>query len=151
MISKILVAVSFALFLGTAAYAGQVYKWSDEGRIIYSQTPPAPGVEFEVVYQDETGANTSVAKVDGAASNSGDNFEKRREERLQKKTDKQVQEESNKIKAENCAIATQNMQSLTSRGQVTVKDGDIYRKLSEEERQAKIQETQEQVSEYCDS
>ncbi|NNC66731.1 MAG: DUF4124 domain-containing protein [Gammaproteobacteria bacterium] len=151
MISKILIAVSFALFLGTAAYAGQVYKWSDEGRIIYSQTPPAPGVEFEVVFQDETGANTSVAKVDGAASNSGDSFEKRREERLQKKTDKQVQEESNKIKAENCAIATQNMQSLTSRGQVTVKDGDIYRKLSEEERQAKIQETQEQVSEYCDS
>jgi hypothetical protein len=30
-----------------------------------------------------------------------------------------------------------------------VKDGDIYRKLSEDERQGKIQETQEQVSEFC--
>ena len=41
------------------------------------------------------------------------------------------------------------MESLTSRGQVTVKDGDVYRKLSEEERQAKIEETEEQVKEFC--
>ncbi|MFK7815870.1 MAG: DUF4124 domain-containing protein [Gammaproteobacteria bacterium] len=146
MISKSLFAVCLALSLVTLAYAGPVYKWSDEGRVIYSQTPPAPGVEFEVVYQDETGANTSVAK---AETSSSDDFDKRREERIEKKNDKQVQQESNKIKAENCTIASKNMESLTSRGQVTVKDGDIYRKLSEEERQAKIQETKEQVSEYC--
>ena len=41
------------------------------------------------------------------------------------------------------------MQSLSSRGQVTVKDGDIYRKLSEEERQSKIQEAQSNIKEYC--
>jgi hypothetical protein len=151
MISKALIIISVACLLASNAFAGPVYKWSEEGRVIYSQTPPAPGIEFEVVYQDETGANTSVAKVDKDTTNSSDSFEKRREERLQKKTDKQVEEESNKIKAENCAIATKNMESLTSRGQVTVKDGDIYRKLSEEERQAKIQETQEQVSEFCKS
>jgi hypothetical protein len=151
MISKTFIIISIACLLATTALAGPVYKWNEEGRVIYSQTPPAPGIEFEVVFQDETGANTSVAKVDKGTSDSGDSFEKRREERLQKKTDKQVEEESNKIKAENCAIATKNMESLTSRGQVTVKDGDIYRKLSEEERQAKIQETQEQVSEFCNS
>lgn len=151
MISKAFIIFSIAYLLVTTALAGPVYKWSEEGRVIYSQTPPAPGIEFEVVYQDETGTNTSVAKVDKDTSNTGDSFEKRREERIQKKTDKQVEEESNKIKAENCAIATKNMESLTSRGQVTVKDGDIYRKLSEEERQAKIQETQDQVSEFCKS
>ncbi len=149
MVPNILVAACLALIISSTAYAGPVYKWSDEGRVIYSQTPPAPGIEFEVVYQDSTGANTSVAKAEATSSNSDDDFEKRREDRLQKKSDKQVQEESNKIKVENCAIATKNMESLTSRGQVTVKDGDIYRKLSEEERQTKIQETQEQVSEYC--
>lgn len=146
MISKTLFAICLSLSLITLAHAGPVYKWNDEGRVIYSQTPPAPGIEFEVVYQDETGANTSVAKANTDAS---DDFDKRREERIEKKNDKKIQEESNKIKAENCAIASKNMESLTSRGQVTVKDGDIYRKLTEEERQAKIQETQEQVSEYC--
>ncbi len=146
MISKILYTVCLALSLVTLAHAGPVYKWNDEGRVIYSQTPPAPGIEYEVVYQDESGSNTSVAK---AETSSSDDFDKRREERIEKKNDKKVQQESDKIKAENCAIASKNMESLTSRGQVTVKDGDIYRKLSEEERQTKIQETQEQVSEYC--
>jgi hypothetical protein len=150
MISKTFFAAvlsgCLALSLATLVHAGPVYKWSDEGRVIYSQTPPAPGIEFEVVYQDETGTNTSVAK---AETNSSDDFDKRREERIEKKNDKQVQEESNKIKAENCAIATKNMESLTSRGQVTIKDGDTYRRLSEEERQSKIQQTQDQVSEYC--
>jgi len=151
MVSKILITVSLALILATAANAGNVYKWSDQGRVIYSQTPPASGIEFEIVFQNKIGSKTSVAKVDANSPNSSSNFEERREQRKQSENDKKVMEESNKIKAENCAIAKKNMQSLTSRGQVTVKDGDIYRKLSEEDRQAKIQETQEQVSEYCSS
>ena len=151
MIKKTLIATSIALLLCAVAHAGPVYKWNEQGRVIYSQTPPAPGIEFEIVFQDETGANTSVAKVDASNSNSASSFEERREQRKQSESDKKVMEESNKIKAENCAIATKNMESLSSRGQVTIKDGDIYRKLSEEERQAKIQETQDQVSEYCDS
>lgn len=146
MISKTFLTICLALFLATAAQAAPVYKWSEEGRVIYSQTPPPPGITFEVVYQDDQGVkDTAVAKAD---SNS-DSFEERREQRKQGEADKKVMEESNKIKAENCAIATKNMESLTSRGQVTVKDGDVYRKLSEDERQAKISETKEQVSEYC--
>lgn len=152
MLSKILATLFIALIISTTAFAGPVYKWTDQGRVIYSQTPPKPGVEFEIVFQDELGVKkTSVAKADSSASNSGSSFEERREERKKSEADKKVQEESNKIKAENCAIATQNMQSLISRGQVTIKDGDIYRKLSEDERQAKIDETKSQVSEYCDS
>ncbi len=151
MISKILIPVSFALILATAAHSGNVYKWSDQGKVIYSQTPPASDIEFEIVFQDKLGSKTSAAKVDANSSNSSNSFEERREQRKHNENNKKVMEESNKIKAENCAIAQKNMQSLTSRGQVTVKDGDIYRKLSEEERQTKIQETQEQVSEYCSS
>jgi len=148
MTSKLFITISIALLLGTAVHAAPVYKWSEEGRVIYSQTPPKAGVEFEVVYQDDQGVNkkTAVAKADG---DSGSTFDERREERKQSEADKKVLAESNKIKAENCAIATQNMESLTSRGQVTVKDGDIYRKLTEEERQSRITETKEQVSEYC--
>ncbi len=147
MIAKTLFTISFSLLLVTAAYAGPVYKWNEDGRVIYSQTPPASGVKFEIVFEENIGKSTSVAKADPSDSDS--TFEERREQRKQTEADKKVQEESNRIKAENCAIATKNMESLTSRGQVTVKDGDIYRKLTEEERQAKIQETKEQVSEFC--
>jgi hypothetical protein len=150
MITKILFAVSIALLFSTVANAGPVYKWYDEGQVIYSQTPPTPGIKFEVVFQDEPGVNkkTTVAKTESSGDGT---FEERREQRRQSENNKKVMQESNKIKTENCGIATKNMESLTSRGQVTVKDGDIYRKLSEEERQAKIQETQEQVSEFCKS
>ena len=148
MIAKTLITICFTFLLLAAAHAGPVYKWTEEGRIIYSQTPPAPGVPFEVVFEEEIG-KTSVATANSGSSSSSSTFEERREQRKQKELDKEVLEESNKIKAENCAIATKNMESLTSRGQVTVKDGDVYRKLSEEERQAKIEETEEQVKEFC--
>ncbi|MEM7402144.1 MAG: DUF4124 domain-containing protein [Pseudomonadota bacterium] len=150
MIAKILISLSLTLLLCTAALAGPVYKWTEDGRIIYSQTPPPPGIEFEVVFEEDIGKkSTSVAKVDSDSSGGTSTFEERRDARKQNEAEKKVLEESNKIKAENCAIATKNMESLTSRGQVTIKDGDIYRKLTEEERQSKINETKEQVSEFC--
>ena len=147
MIIKTLTSTLFALILCTAAYAATVYKWSEDGRTIYSQTPPPPGVEFEIVIEKDIGKTTSVAKA--APSSTGSTFEERREQRLQKKNEQEVLEESNRIKQENCAIAQRNMQSLSSRGQVTIKEGDIYRKLTEEERQGRIQETQSQIEEFC--
>ena len=149
MALKIHALIFLALFLCSAAYATTVYKWNEDGKIIYSQTPPPPGVEFEVVIEKEIGKSTNVATAE--SSSSGSTFEERQEQRQQEKTQKELIEESNRIKQENCAIAKQNMESLTSRGQVTLKDGDIYRKLTEEERQAKIQETQTQMDEFCQS
>lgn len=147
MITKTLTGILFALILCATAYAASVYKWNEDGRTIYSQTPPPPGVEFEIVIEKDIGKSASVAKAE--PSSSGSTFEERREQRLQKKNEQEVLEESNRIKQENCAIAQRNMQSLSSRGQVTIKEGDIYRKLTEEERQGRIQETQSQIEEYC--
>ncbi len=144
MITKILYTVAFTFFICTAGLAGTVYKWNEDGKTIYSQTPPPPGVKFEIVIEEDLGKTTAVAKVD---SNPG--FDERQEQRKQDQINNKVLEESNRIKKENCDIARNNMQSLKSRGQVTIKEGDIYRKLTEEERQAKIQETQELVDEFC--
>ena len=149
MALKIYVLTFLALLLCSAAYATTVYKWNEDGKIIYSQTPPPPGVEFEVIIEEDIGKTTNVATAGSASS--GSTFEERQEQRQQEKTQKQLIEESNRIKQENCAIAKQNMESLTSRGQVTLKDGDLYRKLTEEERQEKIKETQAQVDEFCQS
>ena len=147
MISKTLIATFLALAVCMVADAATVYKWNENGKIIYSQTPPPPGIKFEVVISEDVGKSTSVAKAEPKYSNSS--FEERRDARLQKKQEKEVLEESNRIKQENCKIAQNNMQSLTSRGQVTIKDGDIYRKLSEDERQGRIEDTQSQIEEFC--
>lgn len=148
MIIKTLASTCLALLVCAVAYATTVYKWNEDGKTIYSQTPPPPGVEFEIVIKKDIGKTTSVAK---AKNSSGSTFEQRREERQQKKSEKEVLEESNRIKQENCAIAQRNKESLSSRGQVTIKEGDVYRKLTEEERQGRIQETQSQIEEFCQS
>ena len=147
MILKTLIAMILTLVVCAQIHATTVYKWDEDGKTIYSQTPPPPGVKFEIIVEEDIGKSTSVAKAGPSYSDS--TFEERREERLQKQQEKEVLEESNRIKQENCAIAQKNLQSLSSRGQVTIKDGDIYRKLSEEERQGKIQETQAQIEEFC--
>lgn len=147
MIKKILIFVLFALILSTTVSSATVYKWQEDGRMVYSQTPPPPGVEYEIVINKNIGNTSDIAKVNSNKSDT--TLDERQNQRKQEKTQKKLLEESNRIKQENCAIAKQNMESLTSRGQVTLKDGDIYRKLTEEERQAKIQETQVQLDEFC--
>ena len=45
--------------------------------------------------------------------------------------------------------AKNNLTSLTSHGQVTIKEGELYRKLTEEERQERIQTANANIEEYC--
>ncbi len=121
MITKTLIVTSLTLAICLVVNAGSVYKWDEDGRTIYSQTPPPPGVKFEIIVEENIGKSTAVAKAKSSSPTSSSTFEERRQERLQKQQEKEVLEESNRIKQENCKIAENNMRSLTSRGQVTVK------------------------------
>ncbi len=150
MIIKTLVVTIFTILLCTSVHADTVFKWNENGKIIYSQTPPPPGVKYEVIVENKKSSTKSDTKVANTSSSS-EQLKNSREEREKKKTEKQVLAESNQIKDENCGIAKKNMESLTSHGQVTVKEGDIYRKLSEEERQSRIQDTEAQMKEFCQS
>ena len=148
MIIKTLASTCLALLICVVAHATTVYKWDDaEGKTIYIQTPPPAGTKFEIMDEKITGSARSVAKAQSGSAQS--TLEQRREERIQDKTEREVIEESNRIKQENCTLAKKNLDSLTSRGQVTLKYGDVYRKLTEEERQAKTQETKSLVEEFC--
>lgn len=142
------ISVVLATCLSSAAVADVVYKWTDtDGRTIYSQTPPPAGIDYVVVEQKyatpvtENSGSTSKSlstSSSPSADNTGDS-----------KTEKERVAESENIKAENCEKARKNLTSLTSRGQVTIKEGDLYRKLTEEERQEKITENQQMVDEFC--
>ena len=144
--------IFFSLLIGmlaaTSAFAGTVYKWQDGNRTVYSQTPPPPGVKFEIVEEkrptvDHTAAVDRTQNYEQALS-------ERQEERAQQKTERERVAESNKIKEENCQIARDNLASLTSRGQVTIKEGELYRKLTEEERQQRIKTAEQGITEFCD-
>ena len=141
-----LAIVSVLLFSAVNA-ASTAYKWVDAtGKTIYSQTPPPVGVPYQIVTQPDA---QSSSLTNNSASNLQDKVAKAQEARSQKKEEQQRLAESEQIKKENCNQANTNLTALTSRGQVTIKEGDLYRKLTEEERQAKIAEAQSQISEFC--
>ena len=142
----ITLAIMSLLLLSTVDAASTAYKWVDgTGKTIYSQTPPPVGVPFEIVEQPDA-ASTSLTKN---SSSLQDQVAKAQEARQEKKAEQQRIAESDQIKKENCAQANTNLTSLTSRGQVTIKEGDLYRKLSEEERQERIEDAKSQISEFC--
>ena len=134
------------LLISSSVFAG-VYKWTaSDGEVIYSQTPPPYGTSYEYV------EDPAVPTKASSRQNLGDmqkQLGKAKAERDQQVLDQKRIAESNQVKQENCMQAKQNLSNLTSRGQVTIREGDLYRKLDENERQAMIQETQAAIDEFC--
>lgn len=140
-------AIVTLLLLSTVHAESTAYKWVDgTGKTIYSQTPPPVGVPFVIVEQPDA---QSSSLSNNSTSSLQDQVANARDARSQKKEEKQLLAESEQIKKENCTQAKTNLTSLTSRGQVTIKEGDLYRKLTEEERQSRIGDVKSQISEFC--
>ena len=144
---SIMTASVITLICCAASVSAEAYKWKDaNGNIIYSQTPPPLGTPYELV------DDTSIAATSFGVASNGDLQEKldeSRNARDEKKREEQLVAESKQIKEENCVQAKTNLTALTSRGQVTIKEGDLYRKLSEEERQERIQQANSSIEEFC--
>ena len=145
--SGTIVGIALTSILIATNASAQDYKWtSPTGDTIYSQTPPPIGTPFELV------DDKSIARTNYGVSNTNNlqkNLDNSREAREEKKTEQQQLVESNQIKQENCAQSKTNLTSLTSRGQVTIKEGDLYRKLTEEERQDRIKSANQSIEEFC--
>lgn len=147
-LSRILLISAISL-LSTAPHAlAVVYKWSDSsGNVIYSQMPPPEGTTYEIV------ENRSPGKADAGNPSGTQAIQKRLDESRQARAERKSQQkriaQSNKIKKENCQRANDNLRTLTSHGQVSIKENGLYRKLTEEERQQRIQTTQASIEEFC--
>ena len=112
------------LLISSGSLAG-VYKWTaSDGEVIYSQIPPPYGTSYEYVEDPAVSSKTSSRQSVG-----------------------DIQKQLGKAKANRDQQI--NLSNLTSRGQVTIKEGDLYRKLDENERQSMIKETQAAIDEFC--
>ena len=144
---SIITALVITLICYAASVSAEAYKWKDpNGNIIYSQTPPPLGTPYELVDDTSIAATSFGVASSGDLQNKLDESQKAREA---KKQEEQLLAESKQIKEENCSQAKTNLTALTSRGQVTIKEGDLYRKLSEEERQERIQQANSSIEEFC--
>lgn len=125
-----------------------MYRWVDEqGRVHYGQVPPS-GVQAEQMRRASPPADQ--AAQERLQRETGVREERQQQARSEEET--QAQDEANRrMRQENCERARNNLDALTSRGgRVTLRDGDQYRMLEEEERQTMIERARNQIREFCD-
>jgi hypothetical protein len=135
------------LGLSITPLQAEVYKWQDDsGETHYSQTPP-PGVPASRLRLH--GTPSHAGQPDPRLKESLEAFDKRRQQDQEAGRKRAEAAQQAELRKQNCARARSNLQTLQSHGQIKLKEGDAYRMLSEEERQAKIAEAQQQIDEFC--
>ena len=137
------------LILATAAQAG-IYKWVDEnGQVHYGERPPA-GAEYRTVAPAPPPASSAPEEKQRLEKTQEflDTSRKAREEAKTKAAAEKAEAERRK---KNCAAARKNLEILTyatGRKRIPGPDG-VARKLTEEERQARMAEARKQIEKYC--
>jgi hypothetical protein len=132
----------------SAAFA-EIYKWVDEnGQTHYSQqaprdipatvikTPPPPAIDPNIA-QQQVDALITQQEADEQMS-------------LEQQEQQQIAAEKLATQQSNCKIAQQQLEQYQNNPgrRIMDADGNVTR-LAEEERQQKIQESQENVTKYC--
>ncbi len=144
-----LVCLTFMLSLFATAAFAEIYKWVDEnGQTHYSQqaprdiaatvikTPPPPVIDPDIAQQ----------QVDELIQQQGSEDQMR----LDQQNHQKIAAEKLANQEKNCKIAQQQLQQYQNNPgrRIMDADGNVTR-LTEEDRQQKIQESQENVTKYC--
>ena len=126
-----------------------MYKWvDDEGNVHYSQNPPMDR-DVETIKAPKTpGASTSEGAT-GAESTPGSQQQEGTPPGESAPAQKQTAQMDPKAMQAACEKARSRLQTLTTHPRIRLQEGDSYRIIGEEERQAMIQEANDQISEYC--
>jgi hypothetical protein len=140
------------LLVATASSAADtqaIYKWTnDQGEVQYTQFPP-PGQKAEILHGAQPPAHTSETAGNNLQKQV-EKMEEQEKEQLQGAKDAKQWAEIQKLRRTNCDTAHKNLDSLQRGGNVRYmgSDGKIMR-LTDEERQKRIDEAQQQIKENC--
>lgn len=140
---RMILTGSLLLALSATAMAGQVYKWVDENGNTHFGAQPPEGREATTI-------NTNVpqpkpAPMKPAAAPAEEDTE-------QAEADKKVKKDVAKAEAElkeYCEQTRSNLAQLKNNPRLKTHDGNEVKRMTEEERQAKIAEAEKNISEDC--
>jgi len=120
------------------------YKWVDEnGETHYSQSPPA-ATKAEVIKAPNASATTPAPEQKHYSTPA----QKPAGYNQPSETDAKAEDAA--VRAENCANARKNLETLKTAESVTVKDKNgLYHRVSDEERKARSEESQKRIDEFC--
>jgi hypothetical protein len=137
------------LLSSTTTVMTRTYQWVDQNGIVsYSQIPP-PSLQAETVDIKPTApASTSDGK-DGLHRLRQRLEDDREDRKLAQETARKARQAA-EIKQQTCAAARSNLQKLLNLGNRMLKTSDgNYLRLSENERQIRIQTTRSQIEAHC--
>jgi hypothetical protein len=132
-----------------AADTHYIYKWSDDqGEIHYTQFPPA-GREVERLNAPPPPAESPEVTEDDLQKQV-ETMEQQNEKQLQDARNADQRAEIQKVRKQNCEAANKNLINLERGGNIRYMgpDGKVIR-LTEEERQKRIDEANKQIKENC--
>jgi len=137
------------ILITTTLTAGKMYRWVDENGVTqYTQSPPPSGEASEVKPPPPPAVSPEEAQRKLNAQRQ--QLEDLREDRSLAKQKTEESKEEQAFNTKNCQAARNNLKRLQEnpRGRWMQKDGTQAR-YSEEERQKKINEAQDQIKEFC--
>jgi len=139
-----LAAAVLAVLMTGTSHAADTYKWTDDnGQVQYTQLPPKdrPYETIRVRSKEPAAAAAQTTPTNKAAG----------AENKQAKGDvAEAKAEAEKL-ARNCEIAKQNKEMLLTAAKIRVTDAEGNpRHLTEEERKARLADTEKQIEFYCD-
>lgn len=152
-IARILLPCLCLVLANTANTAGKtdkIYKWVDQdGSIQYSKMPPPEAREVIEVRQAPPPADDPATER-ARLGQQVDAMDERMQERQKAAAKSELDAENEKIRNQNCATARKNLAELQQGGikRYRTADGEVMR-LTEEDRQQRIDEANKQIAEFC--
>lgn len=142
---RIILASTLLLALSSPSMAGQIYKWVDaNGTTHYGAQPPQdrPATNVNTLVAPPRPATPPAAQAPTEASADAE------QNAINAKVKADVAAQTAQI-AENCKIFRTNLAQMQNNPRVRIEvDGEL-RRLTEEERQAKIVEAEKAIKENC--
>lgn len=141
---RMILACSVLLALSSGATAGQIYKWVDaQGNVHFGSQPPE-GQEASAVNpnvsQPKLAPPPQPAKAESSAQIE------------QEKIDQKIKSDVAKREAERkkfCETVRTNLSQMENNPRIRIEENGELRRLTEEERQARIAESKKAIEENC--
>ena len=138
-----ILAGGLLLALSSSIMAGQVYKWVDAKGVTHFGAQPPQGMAAETL-------NTAIAPPKPAVAEG--NAPEHSGESEQRDIDRKVKQQVAEQEAERqryCTTLRTNLAQLQNNPRVRIEEDGGTRRLNEEERQARIGETQQKIADSC--
>ncbi len=161
--NKLSVLLCVALLVPMQGQAAEVYKWKDaEGRVRYSDTPPAGKIPYETLAGKKAAAANVQAPDAGASAPAVDakaakpvadkeldaRKRKAEAENLQKKQQEKLDEQ--KVREQNCVAAKSNLQNYKLGGRMYKIDENGERQyLDDKDIAAGLEKANKEVEQWC--